>query len=321
MYPCSNPELVAAVSAAGGIGILQPVSLTYVHGHDFREGIRLMHRLSGGKPLGMNALVEKASRKYHERMVEWVDVALEEGVRFFVTSLGKPRWVVDRVHGVGGVVYHDVTERKWALKALESGVDGLIGVNRRAGGHPGDRAAEALLEELRDLGVPVVCAGGIGDGREFAQALEMGYAGVQIGTRLIATSECAASEPYKNAIVEASEDDIVLTERISGVPVAVLRTPYIEAMGTSSGRFTRWMLRGGRRKHWMRTYFGLRAMWELKRASLDERGTREYWQAGRSVEQIRSVESVRDVVAEFEDQAVRARVSRNRTPRPETTES
>ena len=66
----------------------------------------------------MNALIEQSSKTYHERMVRWVDIALEEGVRFFVTSLGNPRWVVERVHAVGGVVYHDVTERKWAQKGL-----------------------------------------------------------------------------------------------------------------------------------------------------------------------------------------------------------
>ena len=104
MYPCSNPELTAAVSAAGGIGILQPISLTYVHGHDYREGIRLMQRLTD-KPLGMNALIEKSSKKYQDRMSDWIDIALEEGVRFFVTSLGKPDWVVERVHAVGGLVY------------------------------------------------------------------------------------------------------------------------------------------------------------------------------------------------------------------------
>ena len=85
MYPCSNPELVAAVSAAGGLGVMQPISLTYVHGHEFRQGIRLMQKLAG-KPIGMNALIEKSSRRYQQRMSQWIDVALEEGIRFFVTS-------------------------------------------------------------------------------------------------------------------------------------------------------------------------------------------------------------------------------------------
>ena len=128
MYPCSNPELVAAASEAGGLGVLQPMSLTYVHKHDFREGIRLMRRLTA-KPIGMNALIEQSSKIYHERMIRWVDVAIEEGVRFFITSLGKPRWVVDKAHAVGGVGYHDVTEKKWAGEGPDSGVEGVIAVN------------------------------------------------------------------------------------------------------------------------------------------------------------------------------------------------
>ena len=75
MYPCSNPELTAAVSEAGGIGILQPISLTYVHGHDYRAGIRFMRELTD-KPIGMNALIEKSSNKDQQLMSEWIDIAL-----------------------------------------------------------------------------------------------------------------------------------------------------------------------------------------------------------------------------------------------------
>ena len=116
MYPCSNPELVAAVSAAGGIGVVQPLSMIYVYRHDFRAGLKLIRRLTD-KPIGMNVLIERSSKLYLERMSRWVDIALEEGVRFFVTSLGNPRWVVERVAPLGGIVYHDVTERKWPRRA------------------------------------------------------------------------------------------------------------------------------------------------------------------------------------------------------------
>jgi nitronate monooxygenase len=305
MYPCSNPELVAAVSDAGGLGIVQPVSLTFVHGHDFREGLRLIRRLTS-KPIGMNALIEQSSRIYHERMVKWVDIALEEGVRFFVTSLGNPRWVAERAHAVGGVVYHDVTEKKWALKGRDSGVDGLIGVNNRAGGHAGPFSAERLLDEVGSLGLPVVCAGGIGEEREFVEALRLGYAGAQLGTRFIATTECRASTAYKDAILAADEDDIVLTERITGVPVAVIRTPYIERMGLRAGPIARWMLRGHRTKHWMRMIYALRSALQLKRASLDETGTRDYWQAGKSVRSISKIEPAGDIVHRFAKAAVEA---------------
>jgi nitronate monooxygenase len=305
MYPCSNPELVAAVSDAGGIGIVQPISLTYVHGHDFREGLRLIRRLTP-RPIGMNALIEQSSRAYRERMERWLAIALEEGVRFFITSLGNPQWVAARVHPAGGLVYHDVTERKWALKALDGGVDGLIAVNRRAGGHPGAKTPEALLDELGDLGVPVVCAGGIGDAAGFVAALRLGYAGAQLGTRFIATTECRASAVYKDAIVRAQEDDIVLTERITGVPVAVIRTAFIARTGVTAGPVARWMLAHRRTKRWMRTLYALRSLWQLKRASLDERGTRDYWQAGRSVGQIHEILPAGDVVRRFASAACAA---------------
>ncbi|HXG43989.1 MAG TPA: nitronate monooxygenase family protein [Gemmatimonadales bacterium] len=298
MYPCSNPELVAAVSDAGGIGIVQPISLTYVHGHDFREGLRYIRRLTS-KPIGLNALIEQSSKTYRERMARWIDIALEEGVRFFITSLGNPRWVVDRVSPVGGVVYHDVTERRWAEKALAGGVRGLIAVNCRAGGHAGAKSAEELIEDLAPLGVPVVCAGGIGDAAGFLAALRMGYAGVQLGTRFIATTECRASQAYKQAILEAGEDDIVLSERITGVPVAVIRTPYVERMGLRAGPVARWMLRHRRTKHLMRTLYALRSLWQLKRASLDETGEQDYWQAGKSVAAIHAIEPAGDIVRRF----------------------
>lgn len=298
MYPCSNPELVAAASEAGALGVVQPISLTYVHGHDFREGLRLIRSLTS-KPIGMNALIEQSSAAYRRRMEEWIDVALEEGVRFFVTSLGNPRWVVERVRPAGGVVYHDVTERRWADKGLVGGVDGLIAVNDRAGGHAGPKSAETLIDELGGLGVPLICAGGVGSPEDFAAALALGYAGVQAGTRFIATEECRTSAPYKQAIVEADEDDIVLTERISGVPVSVIETPYIERLGLKAGPLARWMLRGRRRKHWMRTIYALKSLWQLKRASLDESGAKDYWQAGKSVAGIDEVLPAGEVVRRF----------------------
>ena len=205
MYPCSNPELVAAASDAGAIGIVQPISLTYVHGWDFREGLRHIRSLTD-RPIGFNALIEASSDTYAERMDRWIDIALEEGVRFFVTSLGKPDRVVERVHAVGGKVYHDVTSRKWALKGVESGVDGLIAVNREAGGHAGPTSAAALLDEVGDLGVPVVCAGGVATPADFADVLALGYEGAQCGTRFIATEECTASDEYKQAILDADAD-------------------------------------------------------------------------------------------------------------------
>ena len=299
MYPCSNPELVGAVSAAGGIGIIQPISLTYVHGHDFRAGVRLTQQLAQGNPVGFNALIEQSSKYYRERMEKWIDVALEEGVRFFITSLGNPRWVVQKVGAVGGVVYHDVTELKWAQKGLDAGVQGLIAVNARAGGHAGTRSTEALLTELQPLGLPVVCAGGIGSPEEFRAAIDLGYAGAQLGTRFIATPECNAHPDYKKAIIASTSQDIVLTERLTGVPVAVINNDYVRRLGTRAGPIARWMLRGRRTKHWMRTIYALRSLYQLKRDLYKGEGAEEYWQAGRSVDGIHGIEPVADILRKF----------------------
>ena len=298
MYPCSNPELVAAVSEAGGIGIVQPISLTYVHGNDFREGLRKIRALTD-KPIGFNALVEKSSKVYLDRMMKWVDIALEEGVRFFITALGDPREVVDKVHAAGGFVYHDVTERKFALKAKEAGVDGLICVNGRAGGHAGSQTPQALFDSMKDLGLPLVCAGGVGEASGFVDALSIGYGAVQMGTRFIATSECTAHADYKAAIVDAKEDDIVLSEKISGVPVAVIKTPYVEAVGTDAGFIAKRMLRHPKLKHYMRMYYSLRSVWQLKKANLHGSGYKNYFQAGRSVSGVHEVESAGDIVRRF----------------------
>ena len=298
MYPCSNPELVAAVSEAGGLGVIQPISLTYVHKHEYREGLRYIRRLTS-KPIGFNALIEASSKLYFERMQQWIDIALEEGIRFFLTSLGNPKWVCERVHAAGGVVYHDVTEKKWAQKGVDGGVDGLVAVNSRAGGHAGWMGPQELFDELAPFGLPVVSAGGVGTPEAFARQLRIGYAAVQLGTRFIATPECKASDAYKQAIVDAVEEDIVLTERLTGVPVAVIRNAYIDKLGTDAGAFAKWMLKGRRTKHWMRTWYALNSIRRLKNSLHSENVSTEYWQAGRSVAGIHDIRPAGQIVREF----------------------
>ncbi len=306
MYPCSNPELIAAVSDAGGLGVIQPISMQFVHGHDLRDGIRMMKRMTD-KPFGFNAIVEQSSKVYEDRMRKWVDIALEEGVRFFITALGKPTWVVRAVHQAGGVVYHDVTDRRWAEKAKDEGVDGLICVNRRAGGHAGETAPKALFDELAPLGLPLVCAGGVGDENDFRAMLDLGYAGVQLGTRFIATDECKAHDDYKRAIVDAKGEDIVLTQKISGVPVAVINTPYVQKVGTEANFVMRRALRHPKLKHYARMYYTAKSIFQLKKASLQGMNYKDYFQAGKSVDGIDQVESVDAILerfrASFEEQA------------------
>jgi nitronate monooxygenase len=173
------------------------------------------------------------------------------------------------------------------------------GGERAAGGHAGRKSPEALLDELRSFNVPIVSAGGVGTPEEFTRHLRMGYAAVQLGTRFIATPECKASDAYKQAIVDAKEEDIVLTERLTGVPVAVIRNAYIEKLGTDAGWFAKWMLRGRRTKHWMRTWYALNSVRRLKRSLHSANVSTDYWQAGKSVAGIHDVRPAAQIVREF----------------------
>ena len=298
MYPCSNPELVAAVSEAGAIGIIQPLSLTYVHGYDLREGLRYIRSLTR-KPVGMNLIIEQSSQKYLDRVHQWTDIALEEGIRFFITALGNPRWVVDQAKPLGATIYHDVTERKWADKAFNAGVDGFICVNHRAGGHAGTLSAQTLYDRISPLGRPLIAAGGIGNPEQFRRILSMGYAGAQLGTRFIASQECNAHNDYKHAILKATEQDIVLTEKISGIPVSVINTPYIQQTGTHAGPIAKWLLQHRRTKHWMRTLYSLQSIFKLKKSSQQGANYKDFFQAGKSVEGIKTLKTAQEIVDEF----------------------
>ena len=296
MYPCSNPELVAAASEGGGIAIVQPVSLTFVHGYDLREGIKYIRSLTN-KPIGFNALIEKGSKKYLDRMSDWIDIALEENIRFFVTSLGKPDWVCKRVHQVGGFVYHDVTSRHFAKKGIGSGLDGLICVNNRAGGHLGSYSMEDMYKELNDLGLPLICAGGIGSEIELSKALKIGFDGVQMGTRFVASTECNTLEDYKKAIVNASEEDIVSTTRLTGVPVSVIKSEGFRKDNT-------WLFKKlleSRFKHKARMILNLISLFRSKYFLKKNNGKnlkkiQSLYSAGKSVHTINKIESATSIM-------------------------
>ena len=122
---------------------------------------------------------------------------------------------------------------------------------------------------------------------------------MQLGTRFIATHECKAPEAYKEAIVRATAEDIVTTERLSGVPVAVLNTPSVQRLGQKAGPIARWMLKGRKTKHWMRTIYGLKSIWALKRGLQRDAPEKDFWQAGKSVATISSIEPAGDIVRRF----------------------
>ncbi|MEL6254894.1 MAG: nitronate monooxygenase [Bacteroidota bacterium] len=297
MYPGSNPELIAAVSDVGGFGVVQPVSMTSLYGHDFREGLQLIKKLTD-KPFGVNfTIFGGANKKYHEQMQKWMEISIEEGVKFFLTSLGKPHAVVKIAKEHGIKVYHDVPNKKVALAMRDAGVDGLNCINWRGGGQTGIQSAEQFMEELHDIGIPLVCAGGIGNAEDLQKALDMGYAGVQLGTRFLATHECKVSDAYKQAIVEASEDDIVWTNKIAGNNSSMIKTDDIMKGGLRTGPIISYMLTKRKLKKYARMYLMSRGLKKYNKAAFDDNV--KYWQAGKGVGNITSVKSVKEVIQEF----------------------
>ena len=297
MYPGSNPELVAAVSEAGGFGVVQPVALTSLYGHDFREGLQLIKQLTD-KPFGVNfTIFGGANKKYHEQMKEWMEISIEEGIKFFLTSLGKPDAVVKTAKEHGIKVYHDVPNKKVALAMRDSGVDGLNCINWRGGGQTGIQAAEQFMEELHDIDIPLICAGGIGDAEDFKQALKLGYAGVQLGTRFLATNECIVTDSYKQAIVDSSEDDIVWTNKIAGNNSSVIKTDDIMKGGLQTGPVINYMLRKPNLKKYARMCLMSKGLRNYSKTAFSD--DVKFWQAGKGLGNIKSVESVADVMKTF----------------------
>ena len=297
MYPGSNPELIAAVSDCGGFGIVQPVSLTSLYGHDFREGLRLIKTLTD-KPFGVNfTIFGGANKKYHEQMKEWMEISIEEGIKFFLTSLGKPDSVVKKAKDHGVKVYHDVPNKKVALAMKDSGVDGLNCINWRGGGQTGIQSAEQFMEELHDIGIPLICAGGIGNTEDYKQAIKMGYAGVQLGTRFLATTECKITDSYKQAIVDSSEEDIVWTNKIAGNNSSVIKTADIMRGGLRTGPIINYMLRKRRLKKYARMWLMSKGLRNYSKTAFDDNV--QFWQAGKGLGNINSVTSVAEVIKEF----------------------
>mmetsp|Transcript_11934 Transcript_11934/g.24224 ORF Transcript_11934/g.24224 Transcript_11934/m.24224 type:complete len:346 (+) Transcript_11934:68-1105(+) len=305
MYPGSNPELVAAVSESGGFGIVQPIALTRLYKHDYREGLRYIRSLTD-KPFGVNITIlpkTAASARYAKMNEDFANIAIEEGVSFLLTSLGKPDEIVKKAHASGVKVYHDVHNAKLAVRAIEAGVDGLNLLNSSMGGQTGSSTAEEIISAVKAANVtdddfPMLCAGGIGDSAGLEAMLGLGYAGVQCGTRFLASEEAKVTDAYKNAIVSSSSDDIVWTNKMAGTNSSVIRTPMVEEGGLRTNAFLSFLLRQPMTKAMTRLWLLKGAMDKYDQAAFDPEI--QYWQAGKGVDCIHAIQSCREIMEEFE---------------------
>lgn len=289
MFLVSNADMVVAVSEAGGIGTVP--SLNYRPEEKFVEALKEIKSRTK-KPIGVNIIVNKSNT----RATKDLRACLDHGVELFITSLGSPKEVIQEAHKQGAKVICDVINLEHAKKVQDMGADGVIAVGAGAGGHAGPISPIVLISWLqKKLDIPVIAAGGIADGATMASMLTLGASAVSVGTRFIASKEAKIEQSYKDAVVNSSPEDIVMTTRLSGTPAAVIRTPYIEKMGLDLP----WYLKVLKDQKMTKKYI-VPLIHFLGSKALEEAATgpswKTVWSAGQSVGLIDDILSCEEIV-------------------------
>jgi len=216
----SYAELCAAVSNAGGYGVLGMAGRSP---GEIKAQMAEVRRLTG-KPFGVDLLAASP-----ESLTASVEVIIDGGASSFVAGLGVPMPILERLHQAGLKVMVVCGAVKHAVKAEQAGCDAVICQGSEGGGHTGLVGTMPLVAQaVEAVRIPVVAAGGLYDGRGLAAALALGAQGVWMGTRFIASTEAHAGQMYRQAVVDARDDDTVRTRCYSGKPMRVKANPYVE---------------------------------------------------------------------------------------------
>ena len=235
----ASAELAAAVSNAGGLGLISPNAGMSRNG-DQVENLKKQIEIAKGltsKPFGVNLPILN-----NPQIEALVDAVIKAGVKVVVTAAGNPALYTSRFKEAGTKVLHLVAAVRHAQSAEKRGVDAVIAEGYEAGGHNGldELTTLTLVPQVVDaVAIPVVAAGGIADARGVVAALALGAEGVQMGTRFVATRECGAHQNFKDAIVKASDTDTAITGRKLG-PTRILKNEIaaklldMEATGASA---------------------------------------------------------------------------------------
>ncbi|KXS21680.1 NPD-domain-containing protein [Gonapodya prolifera JEL478] len=246
MAMAAGPELAAAVSNAGGLGVIGGLGYTP---EQMKKLIKTLKENLTDKslPFGIDLALpqvggnaRKTNYDYTKgKLPELIDLCISEGAKLFVSAVGvPPKWAIDKLHKAGIPVMNMVGAPKHAIKAIEQGVDIICAQGGEGGGHTGDIPTSILIPKIVDVcsryrssltGEPihVVAAGGIYEGRSLAMSLCMGAQAVWVGTRFVACKEAGASNVHKEAVVTAGFDDTIRTLIFSGRPLRTRKTPYV----------------------------------------------------------------------------------------------
>ena len=222
LFIISNPKLVIAQCKAGVVGSMpalnaRPAEQLEEWLIEITEALEAHNRAYPDKPAAPYA-INQIVHKSNDRLEHDMAMCVKYKVPIIITSLGAREDVNAAAHSYGGIVLHDIINNKFAKIAIEKGADGLVAVAAGAGGHAGVKSPFALIQEIREwFDGPIALSGAIANGGAILAAQAMGADFAYIGSAFIATEEARAAEEYKQAIVEASSDDIIYSNLFTGV--------------------------------------------------------------------------------------------------------
>ncbi|MFM7666760.1 MAG: NAD(P)H-dependent flavin oxidoreductase [Bacteroidota bacterium] len=294
MFLVSNEVMILEALKAGITGAIP--ALNYRTIDELRSTIQSI-KSKTDKPFGINLIVNKSNFKYKEQL----RVCCEEKVDFIITSLGSPEETILRAHEQGIKVFCDVTDVKFALKVEKLGADAIIAVNKEAGGHAGQLSYKQLIPDLlKYCSIPIISAGGVGDGKGIKKMVDLGASGVSMGSIFIASKEAPVSDEYKNACVEYGAKDIVMTTKISGTPCTVINTPYVQQIGTSQNWFERFLSRNKQIKKWFKALTFIKGMKKLEKAAFSST-YQNVWCAGPSIEHTKEILPISEIIKRLKE--------------------
>ena len=214
MANIATGEFAAACSNAGALGLIGSGGM---NAEELRANIRRCRKRTD-KPFGVNIML------MHPEADTFAQIVVEEGVRVVTTGAGNPGKYLPQWKQAGITVIPVVSAALLARHLEKTGADALIAEGTESGGHVGEMTTMALVPQVVDtVNLPVIAAGGIADGRQMAAALALGACGVQVGTCLLVSEECPIHPNYKAALLKAKDRDTIVTGRIGGTPVRVLK--------------------------------------------------------------------------------------------------
>ena len=289
MFLVSNTKMVIEACNNGIAGAIP--ALNFRTDEEFRAAIKEMKANCDG-PIGINLIVNKSNPK----MPQQLKTSVELGVDFILTSLGSPRSVIEACKPKGIKVLCDVTDLKFAQKVESLGADAVIAVNNRAGGHKGNLSPEELIPLLvENCNIPVVSAGGVGNKKELDYMLSLGACGVSVGSIFIASEESGVSQEYKEACVNYGEKDIVMSTKISGTPCTVIKTPYVEKIGTQQNWFERLLSKNKKLKKWVKMFTFVKGMKSVEKAAFGAT-YKTVWVAGTTIENTKAILPLKKII-------------------------